>query len=294
MTQDAIIQQFAKIRTWRSGDQRAPHKPLLILYALGQLQRGEEWLGYDKEEEKLVQLLAEFGPPRNSYHAYHPFVRLANDGIWRHSEKLDTKVDQSPRSLRQKHVRGGFTPEVLDALTNDPSLIDRIAVMLLDENFPETMHEDILEAVGLESEGEYAISRRRKRDPGFRHRILQAYEYRCAVCGFDVKLNTQVIALEAAHIKWHQAGGPDTEQNGIAMCTMHHKLFDRGAFTLGGSLEFLVSEAAHGTTGLEELLLRYHGKEIRPPQSPLYLPSDTYVSWHVREVFKGSARYQAG
>jgi putative restriction endonuclease len=28
----------------------------------------------------------------------------------------------------------------------------------------------------------------RKRAPAFRKRILTAYEYRCAVCGFDVRL----------------------------------------------------------------------------------------------------------
>lgn len=293
MTQDEIIQQFANIRTWSRGDERAPHKPLLILYALGQLGAGKEWISFEENEEKLEQLLAEFGPPHRP-RIHYPFVRLANDGIWQLSERLDTRVDQNPGLLRRRHVQGGFTPEVLDALASDPGLAWHIATMLLDENFPESMHDDILEAVGLEYEDGHAISRRRRRDPGFRHRLLQAYEYRCAVCGFDVRLNTQVIALEAAHIKWHQAGGPDTEQNGIAMCTMHHKLFDRGAFTLGDSLQFLVSEAAHGSTGLEEWLLRYHGKELRPPQSPLYLPSDTYVSWHVREVFKGSARYQVG
>jgi putative restriction endonuclease len=25
------------------------------------------------------------------------------------------------------------------------------------------------------------------------------------------------VALEAAHIKWHQAGGPDEESNGLAL-----------------------------------------------------------------------------
>jgi hypothetical protein len=32
-----------------------------------------------------------------------------------------------------------------------------------------------------------------------------------------VKSFFRVIALEAAHIKWFQAGGPDVEQNGLAL-----------------------------------------------------------------------------
>jgi len=72
---------------------------------------------------------------------------------------------------------------------------------------------------------------RKKRDPAFRQKVLKAYEWRCAVCGFDVKLGTVAIALDAAHIRWHQAGGPDVENNGLALCVLHHKTFDLGAFT---------------------------------------------------------------
>lgn len=278
--------------TWRRGDERAPHKPLLVLYALGQLRQGERWLQYEQHEENLIKLLAEFGPPRRPYRMQYPFVRLVNDGVWQLSEAIDTKADHSPGFLRQQGICGSFADDALKALEGDPALVEQISEILLEQNFPDTMHEDILQAVGLERE--YSMSRRRIRDPEFRERVLQAYEYRCAVCGFDVRLGSKVIALEAAHIKWHQAGGPDIEQNGIAMCTMHHKLFDRGAFTLSDSLEFLVSERAHGTSGLEEWLLRYHGKEIRPPQSPLYLPGNTFLAWHVREVFRGSVRYMVG
>jgi putative restriction endonuclease len=38
---DAILTRFDELNTWRQGDQRAPHKPLLVLYALGRWQQGE-------------------------------------------------------------------------------------------------------------------------------------------------------------------------------------------------------------------------------------------------------------
>jgi len=60
--------------------------------------------------------------------------------------------------------------------------------------------------------------------------VLTAYEWRCAVCGFDVQLGAIPIALDAAHIRWHQANGPDTERNGLALCALHHKTFDLGVF----------------------------------------------------------------
>jgi predicted restriction endonuclease len=68
------------------------------------------------------------------------------------------------------------------------------------------------------------------------------------------------VGVEAAHIKWHQAGGPDTSPNGIALCALHHKLFDRGMITFSEDHRVLVSENA------------------------------THVTWHVREVFREPAR----
>lgn len=58
------------------------------------------------------------------------------------------------------------------------------------------------------------------------------------------------LCLEAAHIKWRDHGGPgryiDQENNGIALCGLHHKLFDYGAFTLSDHLEILVPDRANG------------------------------------------------
>ena len=93
------------------------------------------------------------------------------------------------------------------------------------------------------------------------------------MCGFDVRLGRILIAVEAAHIKWHQAGGPDEERNGLALCSLHHKLFDRGVFTISNSLSVIVSESANGTRGFQEWVVAYHGKEIRPPATPQLLPS---------------------
>ena len=98
------------------------------------------------------------------------------------------------------------------------------------------------------------------------------------------------MALEAAHIKWHQAGGPDEEVNGLALCSLHHKLFDRGAFTLSNELEILVSEDAHGTAGFQEWLMRFHGEKLNFPQRQIYYPNEDYTNWHVKEVFQGEYR----
>ena len=120
--------------------------------------------------------------------------------------------------------------------------------------------------------------------------VLRAYEYSCAVCGFDIRLGTMSVALEAAHIKWHQAGGPDEESNGLALCTMHHKLFDRGVFTLSEKMKVIVSASANGTKGFQEWVIAFHGSSIRALQRQNYYPDKVAVEWHVSEVFKSPGR----
>jgi putative restriction endonuclease len=45
---------------------------------------------------------------------------------------------------------------------------------------------------------------------------------------FNVRLTHTLVCVEAAYIKWHQAGGPDIEENGNALYPLNHYLFDRG------------------------------------------------------------------
>jgi putative restriction endonuclease len=130
----------------------------------------------------------------------------------------------------------------------------------------------------------------KKRDPQFRQRVLTAYEYHCAVCGFDVRLGSVSIALDAAHIHWHQAGGLDRESNGLALCVLHHKTFDLGAFTVDHGGVLLVSDQVHGGEGFQEVLMRHHGNSVRPPQRQEWKPAPASLDWHAREVFKGAAR----
>lgn len=295
LSRDEILQAFGRINVWSRGSERAPHKPLLVLYALGQLSHGgSNSIAFRDVAPKLTELLKEFGPSRSSYHPEYPFWRLQNDGVWvvDSAVKLRRRVGQTDvpkQELFRKDVHAHFAEEVADHLKRDPTLIAEIALRLLDAHFPASLHQDILNSVGLDLTLREDVNRR-KRDPGFRVRILTAYEYACAVCGFDVRLGSQVLGLEAAHIQWHQAGGPDEEQNGLALCSLHHKAFDLGAFTIQRDRVLLISEQAYGRQGFEEWLLNFHGRDIRQPQRAAYLPAEPFLAWHEREVFKRPAR----
>jgi hypothetical protein len=179
---------------------------------------------------------------------------------------------------------GGFSDEVKTALRAAPALAGKIANMLLQRHFPKTLHADILQAVGLDLTPQATD---RRRDPTFRKRVLTAYEYRWAVCGFDVRL----IGVSVAYIRWVQAPAPDEEKHGLTLCVLQQKLFDLGAFTLDKDGRLLVSEQAHGTGRFDQCLMRHHGKETRRPQRTPWFPDHDHLDWHGREVFRGEARH---
>ena len=294
MNREQILQKFETLRQWGSGGERAPHKPLLALYAIGKLLRGEDRLiSYaDDIEENLENLLREFGPRRDSYNPQFPFWRLQNDGIWEVSDANNIRQTASGDAfitdLRNYNVFGGFNETISEQLQNDSELTLEIVCSLLNAHFPSSLHEDILQAVGIELPLQAFDTR--TRTSNFRTNILRAYEYKCAVCGFDVKLGTSPIAIEASHIKWESHGGPSEMVNGLALCVMHHKLLDRGAFTLSRQWQILVSDDVHGSVGLQEWLMAFHGQTINFPQRRSYYPEMEFINWHVREVFQGNYR----
>lgn len=302
---DEILNLFRSLTVWASGVERAPHKPLLALWAIGRCHEGKERFAlYETAAPELETLLREFGPYRKVYHPEQPFWRLQKDKVWEidrpNAVSLTDSGDAHTSSLKRHNIRGGFTEPVFEALRRNQVLAHSIAGMLLDSHFPATLHDEILRATGIsalamvpeplgieEMQLEYVSSRRLKREGGFRAVVLDAYENQCAVCEFAVRIDENPIAIEAAHIQWHRASGPAKTRNGLALCALHHKLFDKGVFTLLPSeLKIIVNENASGH-GFDESLGRYHEKRLNVlPSNRKNRPAPEYIEWHVNQVFK--------
>ena len=102
MTPKDIKSRFKNLTVWRRGGERAPHKPLLALYAIARLLRCEpRMIPYVEIDRELGKLLMEFGPHRQSYHPEYPFWRLQNDGIWEVSPKEGLTSRTATRTLRK-------------------------------------------------------------------------------------------------------------------------------------------------------------------------------------------------
>ncbi len=76
-----LSEKIQLISRWRRGDQRAPHKPLMLLYALSEYKQGHQRLFRfeDEVDQQVRDLLVQYGPTRKAYHPEYPFWRLANE-----------------------------------------------------------------------------------------------------------------------------------------------------------------------------------------------------------------------
>ncbi|WP_160135822.1 HNH endonuclease [Halococcus salsus] len=99
-----------------------------------------------------------------------------------------------------------------------------------------------------------------KRNHNFREKVIEAYKYRCAVCGkerWSPKGNPEVEAAHIFPVSGSQntekgEGGPDILQNGIALCKLHHWAFDNGWISIDDDYTVIVRNAS-SIKGYEEL-----------------------------------------
>lgn len=299
MDRDEWLWRIGSIRRWSRGGERAPHKPLLLLYALGRLQRtGATAVTFSEAEPALARLLDEYGPSGRRTSPAYPFHHLQRDGLW--VVFADGAPGASAGQLRNTGAVGQLTAEFETALLADPGLVALIAGSLLDANFPVSLHDEICQVVGIDIsalEGAATtlrVARLRRRDPRFRELVLVAYEYRCAMCGYDGRLGNEAVGLDAAHLRWWAFEGPDSIENGLCLCSFHHKLLDRGV--LGVRDDHTIAVSAHFVgrgRASQDLVHRLVGETLIDPQCGHAVPGGDHIAWHTDQVFRSPARIPA-
>lgn len=292
MTNGSVEQllQLNQYRQGGSGD-RAPHKPLLVLLALHQLaETGSSDLAWSDTADRLADLIAEFGPTSRTGRAQsaaYPFTRLRSDGVWHLTD--DVPMDLLT-PLREGDVHGRLDSAIEQELRGNPDLLARTVRGIVDGQFPSTIAPDVLAAVGFDPDlldAGVSMPREvaRRRSAQWRRAIVEAWDGACAFCGFDGQLGGAPVGLEAAHVRWFNFGGPDELDNGLALCALHHKLFDRGALGLSPENRVLVSSSFRAV-GTGRAVYDLHGR-VLSPRPGSQLPAREYVSWHAGQVFKG-------
>ncbi|WP_197019055.1 phosphorothioated DNA-binding restriction endonuclease [Thioalkalivibrio sp. HK1] len=322
LTAEDLLHAFDHLRQNRSAKRPSPHKPLMVLLALGRILRGDRrFMAYSDIQGPGTSLIEDYGLNARQPDPCLPFTHLSGDRagqgrLWeiRDWDEIQRRLKEdpatrekiehqsplmlirSPSRLKKHDVEAGFTAPVYHLLKGNHRLIFQIARRLLDKEFPETLHADILARVGLdealdEMDHREAIVKRRPRDPRFREEVLVAYGYRCAVCDYNIRLGNTSLGVEAAHIRWHAYRGPDRIDNGLALCTIHHRALDNGAIGIDEGMRVMVSDHVNGDRdSCERYFHRFRGKEIHLPYNADDRPDPDHLEWHLDRVFRSRRR----
>ncbi len=136
--------------------------------------------------------------------------------------------------------------------------------------FEDVQGDGIVSSDGARRE-QFAMVARRLDQVKFRREVLRAYRGRCAVCALKER-----DLVEAAHIiGWRQPDGITAVVNGLALCAIHHRAYDRN----------LLGIDPDGVVHIGERLLReidgpmlkaglqgFHGAAILSPAKPADRP----------------------
>jgi len=298
---------------WARGGERAPHKRLVILYALGRALSGERLAKFAEAEHALRELLEQFGPLRAQQHPEQPVWRLARRGEesvawWELVGAKQVPVDSSGNPsipAMRAHVSFGLARELADYFVSHPADAWLAAHHIAASIVPDTLREELVSATlgaaasqpleaHLPSETELVVrevapSWRIVRDSRFSARVLSAYGESCVVCGIAPRHRERLFGIEAAHIRWAAAQGPDEVWNGLCLCRMHHAGFDRGALTLDEHLRVRVASQLARDARTEALFHAFDRRPMRSPADASQSPRPDMLRWHHREVFRDPA-----
>jgi putative restriction endonuclease len=118
----------------------------------------------------------------------------------------------------------------------------------------------------------------------FRTAVISSYHLKCAVCNLSLQ-----EMLTASHIiPWSKNEESRADpSNGISLCALHDRAFDRGFFALHDDYTITLSSRVTiaNSLSVEHMFLRFDNKPINLPFR--FLPNKNYLQWHKDNVFLG-------
>jgi putative restriction endonuclease len=315
MTLDDFLEEFRRQRVWSKRGQRSPHKALALLYALGQLRQGRPAVPYAIGAPAIRALLQRFGRPRDQHRPAQPIWRLrprnaSHRAIWKVTLADGATLPETgnpPEALLTQHGIFSLSDDAIALFTSHPDALDAAADAIAESVVPDTLRDELLDATvgevdlreiddapedGSSDPVTVLHTHRRvrtyrlQRDPRFARAVLEAYGYRCAVCRASPRLGDDHFGLEAAHIRWVQANGPNVVQNGLSLCRMHHVALDRGAFMIDRDRMVRVSPLVDSSDASRQLFWQHDSRPIEMPSAARHAPAPEHCAWHRDEVFR--------
>ena len=289
----------------------APHKPILLLAVLVEIERGGV-------PTNLIELTPELTAAFRAYWRVlvpegtwqekiaNPFRFMVQEGFWelvKNGVPVSTQSLGMNPSIRQltTEVDGAVLASDLWELVQDRGNIIALRTFLLKQYFgvgvtdvqpalPANPIDYEIEKLKAEAQSKFRSGKVRETsdETGYyvRHslfpRVVKSlYNDSCAVCALNVRTDTGSGLVDAAHIMPFAEFHNDDPRNGIAFCKNHHWGFDAGWFSATDDYKILISphlqNALTYLTADVPLLL---------PAQTEYAPAPDALTWHRKNIYK--------
>jgi putative restriction endonuclease len=119
----------------------------------------------------------------------------------------------------------------------------------------------------------------------FRTAVISSYHFKCAVC----ELGLQEMLTASHIIPWSRNEQCRTDPaNGISLCTLHDRAFDRGFLAINDDYSIFLSKKITSASGhiIELMFKRFEKQTLKLPFR--FLPNIKYLKWHRDNVFLNS------
>jgi putative restriction endonuclease len=282
-TDDYWYKKLATLRVDRASKNPAPHKPLMLLAIIDQIEEGVITSNKIKLTSELAfrflgywELVSHRG--RGIGRAELPFFYLQSDGFLKHVAALGLEAVfnsirvTSVESLN-KVIAYSEIPEEFFVLMQHSECRAEARKTLIEGNwfFPEEQVK-LLAVLNL-NPSDFFVDKDTKniankhdikqgRDIKFRFQIIPLYRFACALCENKVLLPSGVTLVEAAHIHQFAYSKNDNVSNGMALCRNHHWAFDQGLWSINQDFKIVVACGAFTEQAINQPSLEsYHTKE---------------------------------
>ena len=329
MTLDYYKSKFAKLRVdskpyWPDATfNQAPYKPILLLSIMDLIAQqviGANMIGINADLVDAFELywIRIIGASRES-NPVMPFNHMRSEGFWHlvdaHGTESDLRnMDRNEifRRIKNQALFARLDKELFTLMQISDSR-DSLRRILIEQYFSPEVRSTIAEVSYITTESfEYSrnlLNRSRGRfnlkespsideiyitdvrSTAFRRVIVGAYQHTCAVCRIRIVTPEGRTSVAAAHIVPWSHSHNDDPRNGIALCGLHHWVFDQGLIVITSEYTIKISPVLALEEQYTEPLLMLDGTEIFKPFDRILWPARVALRWHIDNIFRSANPY---
>jgi putative restriction endonuclease len=300
---------FRKIRRGSSKLGRAPHKPILLLSVIENVEAGLiECNKIHLTPELMETFKSNWSSLVTTNHLCRfalPFYHLRGDGFWHlYAKGSQHKLKTPSITMLAQCFYYAYLDKRLFEILRNPTHCHLLKEVLLETYFPTTkycytnnnkygkqldlLEQSILEEssvvykekfVHIDEEDQF------RRGAMFQRTIPRIYDYVCSISRLRIDPKQGGQMIDACHIRQFSETRDDTISNGFSLSPTVHRAFDRGLIGIDDNYRIIISDALNENVENPFNLSQLEGNRILLPKEKNYLPSLANFEWHREHIF---------